>query len=73
MHTEFLNSKRHDTIFTPFFTFLCLSSFAAENLPRVASYNVENYPDQPTESIITPKPTAGEAKIRESIKAMLLT
>jgi endonuclease/exonuclease/phosphatase family metal-dependent hydrolase len=51
------------------FTFLYLSSFAAETF-RVATYNVENYLDQPTESRLHIKSDEAKAKIRESIKVM---
>jgi endonuclease/exonuclease/phosphatase family metal-dependent hydrolase len=37
---------------------------------RVATYNVENYLDQPTESRPQPKSAAAKAKIRESIHAL---
>ncbi len=48
---------------------LCYSSFAAGTF-RVATYNVENYLDQPTESRHVVKSTEAKAKIRESIEAM---
>jgi endonuclease/exonuclease/phosphatase family metal-dependent hydrolase len=54
-------------IFT--FALLCFNSFAAETF-RVATYNVENYLDQPTESRPHIKSTEAKAKIRESIRAM---
>ncbi len=50
------------------FGLLC-NSFAAETF-RVATYNVENYLDQPTESRHFVKSAEAKAKIRESIKAM---
>jgi endonuclease/exonuclease/phosphatase family metal-dependent hydrolase len=50
------------------FAFLCSTSFAAEF--RVATYNVENYLDQPTETRPHVKSPEAKAKIRESIKAM---
>jgi endonuclease/exonuclease/phosphatase family metal-dependent hydrolase len=37
---------------------------------RVATYNVENYLDQPTESRPQPKSAAARAKVRESIHAL---
>lgn len=37
---------------------------------RVATYNLENYLDQPTESRTHPKSAAAKAKIRESIRAL---
>ncbi len=37
---------------------------------RVATYNVENYLDQPTESRTHPKSAEAKAKIRESIRAL---
>ena len=49
------------------FGLLC-NSFAAEF--RVATYNIENYLDQPTESRHFIKSAEAKAKIRESIEAM---
>jgi endonuclease/exonuclease/phosphatase family metal-dependent hydrolase len=37
---------------------------------RVATYNLENYLDQPTESRPKPKSAAARAKVRESIRAL---
>jgi endonuclease/exonuclease/phosphatase family metal-dependent hydrolase len=54
-------------IFT--FSLFCSISYAAE-IFRVATYNVENYLDQPTESRHFVKSAEAKAKIRESIKAM---
>jgi endonuclease/exonuclease/phosphatase family metal-dependent hydrolase len=51
------------------FSLTCFISFAAETF-RVATYNVENYLDQPTESRHHAKTTEAKAKTRESIKAM---
>jgi endonuclease/exonuclease/phosphatase family metal-dependent hydrolase len=51
------------------FAILCSASFAAETF-RVATYNVENYLDQPTESRHSVKSAEARAKIRESIIAM---
>jgi endonuclease/exonuclease/phosphatase family metal-dependent hydrolase len=51
------------------FSLLCTSSLAAETF-RVATYNVENYLDQPTETRHFVKPAEAKAKIRESIEAM---
>jgi endonuclease/exonuclease/phosphatase family metal-dependent hydrolase len=48
---------------------LCFHSFAGETF-RVATYNVENYLDQPTETRHAVKSAEAKAKIRESIKAM---
>jgi endonuclease/exonuclease/phosphatase family metal-dependent hydrolase len=48
---------------------LCSISFAAETF-RVATYNVESYLDQPTESRKSVKSDEAKAKVRESIKAM---
>src|SRR5471032_2653280 len=45
------------------------NSFAAETF-RVATYNVENYLDQPTETRHVVKSAEAKAKVRESIKAM---
>ncbi|HEV2434374.1 MAG TPA: endonuclease/exonuclease/phosphatase family protein [Verrucomicrobiae bacterium] len=47
----------------------CAPALAADSF-RVATYNVENYLDQPTESRPRPKSTAARAKIRESIRAL---
>ena len=44
-------------------------SLAADTF-RVATYNVENYLDQPTESRQHPKSPAAKAKVRQSIRAM---
>jgi endonuclease/exonuclease/phosphatase family metal-dependent hydrolase len=49
--------------------FLCFNSFAAETF-RVATYNVENYLDQPTETRHAIKSDEAKAKVRENIKAM---
>jgi endonuclease/exonuclease/phosphatase family metal-dependent hydrolase len=49
--------------------FFSLSLPAAETF-RVATYNLENYLDQPTETRKFVKSDAAKAKIRESIKAM---
>jgi endonuclease/exonuclease/phosphatase family metal-dependent hydrolase len=51
------------------FIFLCSHSFAAETF-RVATYNIENYLDQPTESRHSVKSAEAKAKVRESIEAM---
>jgi endonuclease/exonuclease/phosphatase family metal-dependent hydrolase len=48
---------------------LCSVSFAAESF-RVATYNVENYLDQPTQTRHAAKSAEAKAKVRESIKAM---
>jgi endonuclease/exonuclease/phosphatase family metal-dependent hydrolase len=50
-------------------SFFCFSLFASETF-RVATYNVENYLDQPTESRHFVKSAAAKAKIRESIRAV---
>lgn len=47
----------------------CFNSFAAETF-RVATYNVENYLNRPTETRHSVKSAEAKAKIRESIKAM---
>ncbi|HSY74928.1 MAG TPA: endonuclease/exonuclease/phosphatase family protein [Dongiaceae bacterium] len=53
-----------------FFTFgLLCNSIAAETF-RVATYNMENYLDQPTESRPHVKSAEAKAKVRESIEAM---
>src|SRR5271170_4167355 len=49
------------------FGLLC-NSFAAEF--RVATYNIENYLDQPTETRPHVKSAEAKSKVRESIKAM---
>jgi endonuclease/exonuclease/phosphatase family metal-dependent hydrolase len=51
------------------FIFICFNGSATETF-RVATYNVENYLDQPTESRHFIKSAEAKAKIRESIKAM---
>jgi endonuclease/exonuclease/phosphatase family metal-dependent hydrolase len=48
---------------------VCSASCAAGTF-RVATYNVENYLDQPTESRLHVKSAGAKAKIRESIEAM---
>jgi len=47
----------------------CFNSFAAETF-RVATYNVENYLDQPTESRKFVKSARAKAKVCESIRAL---
>ncbi|MGH7977661.1 MAG: endonuclease/exonuclease/phosphatase family protein [Limisphaerales bacterium] len=47
----------------------CSTSFAAKTF-RVATYNVENYLDQPTESRHFAKSAEAKAKVREMIEAM---
>ena len=49
--------------------FLC-SLASGSDAFRVATYNVENYLDQPTESRPQPKSVAARAKVRESIRAL---
>jgi endonuclease/exonuclease/phosphatase family metal-dependent hydrolase len=51
------------------FALWCSIIFAAETF-RVATYNVENYLDQPTESRHFVKSPEAKAKIRESIRAL---
>jgi endonuclease/exonuclease/phosphatase family metal-dependent hydrolase len=51
------------------FPLLCSTTFAADTF-RVATYNVENYLIQPTESRPQPKSAAAKAKVRESIGAL---
>ena len=46
-----------------------VSTFAVETF-RVATYNVENYLDQPTESRHSVKSAEAKAKVRESIRAL---
>jgi len=48
---------------------LCSPAFGADSF-RVATYNVENYLDQPTESRPQPKSAAAKAKVREAIRAL---
>ena len=50
--------------------FLLLGSNSFAGTVRVATYNVENYLDQPTESRHFVKSAAAKAKIRESIRAI---
>jgi endonuclease/exonuclease/phosphatase family metal-dependent hydrolase len=47
----------------------CSPALAADAF-RVATYNVENYLDQPTESRSQPKSAVARAKVRESIQAL---
>jgi endonuclease/exonuclease/phosphatase family metal-dependent hydrolase len=49
--------------------FLCSPLFATETF-RVATYNVENYLDQPTATRPHPKSAEARAKVRESIRAL---
>ena len=51
------------------FALFCSVSFAADTF-RVATYNVENYLDQPTESRPHPKSAKARAKVCESICAL---
>jgi endonuclease/exonuclease/phosphatase family metal-dependent hydrolase len=51
------------------FILICSDSFAAETI-RIATYNVENYLDQPTETRHSAKSAEAKAKVRESIEAM---
>jgi endonuclease/exonuclease/phosphatase family metal-dependent hydrolase len=51
------------------FALFCSGPLLAE-VVRVATYNVENYLDQPTESRHFTKSAAARAKIRESIRAL---
>jgi len=51
------------------FALVCFNSVAGETF-RVATYNVENYLDQPTESRHFAKAAEDKAKVRESIEAM---
>jgi endonuclease/exonuclease/phosphatase family metal-dependent hydrolase len=51
------------------FALFCSVSFAAETF-RVATYNVENYLDQPTESRKFVKSARAKAKVCESIRAL---
>jgi endonuclease/exonuclease/phosphatase family metal-dependent hydrolase len=48
---------------------LCAPALATDTF-RVATYNVENYLDQPTESRPQPKSAAAKAKVREGIRAL---
>jgi endonuclease/exonuclease/phosphatase family metal-dependent hydrolase len=56
-------------IYTATFVFGLLCNSFAETF-SVATYNVENYLDQPTETRHAAKSTEAKAKVRESIKAM---
>ena len=51
------------------FVLLGAVSLEAETF-RVATYNVENYLDQPTESRPHPKSAGAKARVRESIRAL---
>ena len=56
-------------IFSTLGTLLLSSSLVAETF-RVATYNVENYLDQPTETRRSVKSESAKAKIRETIRAI---
>src|SRR5665213_874086 len=58
----------HKAIVILFFAIFCPTTFAA--IFRVATYNVENYLDQTTESRHFVKSAEARAKVRESIEAM---
>jgi endonuclease/exonuclease/phosphatase family metal-dependent hydrolase len=65
----------HRTMLMPFrrlgFALLCLWAAAAPAAPfRVATYNIENYLDQPTASRPNVKSPEARAKVRESIRAL---
>src|SRR5208282_4032534 len=49
---------------------LLYSPAAGADTLRIATYNVENYLDQPTESRPQPKSAAAKAKVRECIRAL---
>ena len=67
---NFSNSMRFQSRFVVLvFALFCSNSFAAGTF-RVATYNVENYLDQPTESRPHVKSTEAKAKIRESIESI---
>ena len=51
------------------FALFCSTACAADTF-RVATYNVENYLDQPTESRKVVKSDIARAKVRESIRAL---
>jgi endonuclease/exonuclease/phosphatase family metal-dependent hydrolase len=64
-----LNSSFRRFVFALAVTLLCHGLQAADTF-RVATYNVENYLDQPTATRAQPKSAAAKAKIRESIRAL---
>jgi len=67
---NFSNSMRFQSRFVVLvFALFCSNSFAAGTF-RVATYNVENYLDQPTESRPHVKSAEAKAKIRESIESI---
>jgi len=49
--------------------FFCSTAYAADTF-RVATYNIENYLDQPTESRPYVKSSEARAKVRESIRTL---
>jgi hypothetical protein len=64
-----LQGKQETVLRRNFSATLVYSTGFAETF-RVATYNVENYLDQPTESRHFVKSAEAKAKVRESIKAM---
>jgi endonuclease/exonuclease/phosphatase family metal-dependent hydrolase len=52
------------------FVFILWSAWLNAQTFRVATYNVENYLDQPTETRPHPKSAEARAKVRESIRAL---
>ena len=65
-----MNRKSFRATFATAVTLALLSHAAFSETFRVATYNVENYLDQPTESRRNVKSADAKAKVRESIKAM---
>lgn len=61
--------QHHSFRFILLLASLCSPALGA-NTFRVATYNVENYLDQPTESRPQPKSTAARARVRDSIRAL---
>src|SRR6202050_5697862 len=66
---NFCSRMKFQSRFAILFLVLLCSHVFPETF-RVASYNVENYLDQPTESRHVVKSSEAKAKVRESIKAM---
>jgi endonuclease/exonuclease/phosphatase family metal-dependent hydrolase len=66
---EPFHSRRHFGLVVLALALFCSTASAADAF-RVATYNVENYLDQPTESHPQVKSAAAKAKVRESIRTL---
>jgi len=62
--------NRFSLWFVPLLLVSACSPTPAADTFRVATYNVENYLDQPTESRPQPKSAAAKARVREGIRAL---